>query len=641
MDQPMLHPPLPEDYTDEWGRITAEDLGFAPAAEALLRNGRIEDARRLCEEGVRCHPWYATGHLLLGKTYMRGENWSDARAELERALQLDGAYPALLSDLAGCYEQLGLADLAVECRALGYDLDPRPLRDQEAEGPEPIGEDGIEEEEEDVPPVQVPEEGDVPELVGEEEEEEIEEAAAALEGMGEAEELSEEDSLRELEALFEGASAGLEGFEEDRGQEDLTEGGPDVAEDHEPEELAPEEESPEQREEGDLAAAAEAAAAAYGLGDLEGEEEEGGAEAGAEEDEKAELWKKIMEQAEQAEAGRAPDLSELESLAAPGEAGEEGEESDEEEPAIRGTDFEGMGEGPSEEVSEEVQPIEGLEISQPGGGLTDAGPEHFEEEGAEGEEEAGEAGGEDEERLVRGPSEVSEEAMEAASEGLDFESTMEVAGTAGEEEGEGPMVEGLEGLETTSFEEEEVPEAGAEEEELEAMADLDDLIGEEEEGAEEEQPEVAEAADEALRALEAELAGARPAGEEEPELDREEAAAGPADAEPAPEEPGSVPEEEEEEEEIGLDRAEDLETTAVQDPAKVEETGEEGEPAPTAGGMSIDNTEDSVRAAIRAEILAAQGKYKEALRYFEALQLWDPERTTFKERVEQLRRISQ
>jgi len=270
------HPGLPDRYTPEWEGQLVADMSFAPAAEVLLLNGRVEEARTLCEAGVVAHPFYATGHLLLGRAYLAESRWDDARLELERALQLDGSYPAILENLAACYEQLGLTDLAQGCHALGRDLDPRPLtRDEDEGGPEMV--DDLDKRSE---------EG------GEPEEESLEEVPGAvnLDDIG-----SPEDALKELEALLEGTDSSSES--EEAKAEPV------------PEPVTEEVDLP--AEEPEIEPAPEPAGAI----DLDASLEGGEPPAGEEEDaEKAELWKKIMDQAEQAEGGDYQSMEDLEQI---------------------------------------------------------------------------------------------------------------------------------------------------------------------------------------------------------------------------------------------------------------------------------------------------------------------------------------
>lgn len=91
---------MPDASTEEIQRLenrlrrNPRSLMFARLADAYLRMGRVEDAKRLCEEGVREHPYYVTGHVMLGKCHLaRGEH-DAAEKQFKRALLLDPKYLA-------------------------------------------------------------------------------------------------------------------------------------------------------------------------------------------------------------------------------------------------------------------------------------------------------------------------------------------------------------------------------------------------------------------------------------------------------------------------------------------------------------------------------------------------------------------
>ncbi|MCK4349646.1 MAG: hypothetical protein KAX13_02245, partial [Candidatus Krumholzibacteria bacterium] len=100
-------------------------------------------------------------------------------------------------------------------------------------------------------------------------------------------------------------------------------------------------------------------------------------------------------------------------------------------------------------------------------------------------------------------------------------------------------------------------------------------------------------------------------------------------------------------EEIAVEEV-DLPEGAVEE-AVEEEKEEEGEELPgevegiEAGSPTaqIKDADDSIRIAIQAEIIAAKGHTKEAIRLFEALHLWEPDRASYKERLDELRRLQQ
>jgi tetratricopeptide (TPR) repeat protein len=65
---------------------------FSPSVARLaslyLDEGRLEEARVLCEEGIARYPDYATVHLVLGQSYLGLQRMSDARREFREALNL-------------------------------------------------------------------------------------------------------------------------------------------------------------------------------------------------------------------------------------------------------------------------------------------------------------------------------------------------------------------------------------------------------------------------------------------------------------------------------------------------------------------------------------------------------------------------
>ena len=65
---------------------------FSPSVARLARlyldEGRLEDARALCEEGTARYPDYATAHLVLGQCYLGLQRMGDAWREFREALSL-------------------------------------------------------------------------------------------------------------------------------------------------------------------------------------------------------------------------------------------------------------------------------------------------------------------------------------------------------------------------------------------------------------------------------------------------------------------------------------------------------------------------------------------------------------------------
>ncbi|NUO83896.1 tetratricopeptide repeat protein [candidate division KSB1 bacterium] len=71
-----------------------DSLTFARVADALMNTGRLDEAIRICEEGIRRHPYYVTGHMVLGKCYMQKKYYDQAEKEFKRVLLYDPKYIA-------------------------------------------------------------------------------------------------------------------------------------------------------------------------------------------------------------------------------------------------------------------------------------------------------------------------------------------------------------------------------------------------------------------------------------------------------------------------------------------------------------------------------------------------------------------
>jgi tetratricopeptide (TPR) repeat protein len=71
-----------------------DSLTFARVADALMKMGRLEEAVQICEEGVKRHPQYVTGHMVLGKCYMQKKLYEQAEKEFKRVLLFDPKYVA-------------------------------------------------------------------------------------------------------------------------------------------------------------------------------------------------------------------------------------------------------------------------------------------------------------------------------------------------------------------------------------------------------------------------------------------------------------------------------------------------------------------------------------------------------------------
>jgi predicted regulator of Ras-like GTPase activity (Roadblock/LC7/MglB family) len=63
---------------------------FASLADALRLNGDLDQAFRVCRQGLRFHPHYGAGHLVMAKISLGRKMYDWAEQELNKAVALDG-----------------------------------------------------------------------------------------------------------------------------------------------------------------------------------------------------------------------------------------------------------------------------------------------------------------------------------------------------------------------------------------------------------------------------------------------------------------------------------------------------------------------------------------------------------------------
>jgi tetratricopeptide (TPR) repeat protein len=81
---------------------------YAALAEAYRRGGRLDEAVRVCRQGLERHPTYSTARFVLAKALLDRDQVSEARIEVERFLQAEPDHEPALRIAAEC--ALRLAD---------------------------------------------------------------------------------------------------------------------------------------------------------------------------------------------------------------------------------------------------------------------------------------------------------------------------------------------------------------------------------------------------------------------------------------------------------------------------------------------------------------------------------------------------
>ncbi len=113
---------------------------FAPLADCYRKLGRLEEAYRLCVDGLARHPDYSSGFVILGRIHLdRGED-EEARTALETVLSLDPENLVALRGLEQLAQRRGDPEEVERYRKLLLELDPQAESDSREEAPWTDGE---------------------------------------------------------------------------------------------------------------------------------------------------------------------------------------------------------------------------------------------------------------------------------------------------------------------------------------------------------------------------------------------------------------------------------------------------------------------------------------------------------------------
>lgn len=71
-------------------KSNSESQVFAPLADALRQKGDLDQAFRICRQGLRVHPNYGAGHLVMARISLDRKMHDWAEQELDEAVRLEG-----------------------------------------------------------------------------------------------------------------------------------------------------------------------------------------------------------------------------------------------------------------------------------------------------------------------------------------------------------------------------------------------------------------------------------------------------------------------------------------------------------------------------------------------------------------------
>lgn len=128
-----------------WSERDPEGRAFAPLADAYRRKGDLDEAGSLVEDGLARLPEFTPGHLVAARIGRAQGNLEEARAALDRVLELDGQNVLALLERAELARDTGDPEGAMQDLRRLLELDPghmgaRAALDRlEAAGGEPAG----------------------------------------------------------------------------------------------------------------------------------------------------------------------------------------------------------------------------------------------------------------------------------------------------------------------------------------------------------------------------------------------------------------------------------------------------------------------------------------------------------------------
>ena len=82
------------EFLEEFFEKNPESVIFARLADTYLKMDKLDIATELCEDGIKKHPYYATGHFILGKCYLAKKKYELAEKEFKRVLLFDPKFLA-------------------------------------------------------------------------------------------------------------------------------------------------------------------------------------------------------------------------------------------------------------------------------------------------------------------------------------------------------------------------------------------------------------------------------------------------------------------------------------------------------------------------------------------------------------------
>jgi len=112
------------EYLKERFEKSPDSRIFAPLADAYRKNGQLDEAIAILEEGIGKYPDYAIAHVILGKCYFDKGATERAKVEFEKVLELDPENMVALKMLGDILSAEGKKKEALEYYRKLISIDP-------------------------------------------------------------------------------------------------------------------------------------------------------------------------------------------------------------------------------------------------------------------------------------------------------------------------------------------------------------------------------------------------------------------------------------------------------------------------------------------------------------------------------------
>ena len=74
-------------YYRQW-QDDPDSIVFAPIAQYMLMYGMVDQALKICREGLKRHPGLISGRIVMARIHLKRGNWEEAEGELRHVLSV-------------------------------------------------------------------------------------------------------------------------------------------------------------------------------------------------------------------------------------------------------------------------------------------------------------------------------------------------------------------------------------------------------------------------------------------------------------------------------------------------------------------------------------------------------------------------